>query len=366
MTKVDHIIEQFEEDENPLDNLIEGFQIISFDWRYVYVNKTVIKQGKHLSKDDLLGYTMMEKYPGIEKSELYKVMQECMLKRISKNIENEFTFPDNSIGWFELRIHPVPKGIGILSMDISERKRSENKAIEYTHLLEFKNTQLTDFCSIVSHNLRGPLVNLSMLSDFIETTEDTAKRDVMFKKIKPVVTSLHETFDQLVASIQVNYENDVKLEKIVFKDCIEKILDGYKVEIESSEAEIELNLSAAPEILYSQKYINSILYNLISNAIKYRSPIRRAKIKIKTEIINDNVVLSVSDNGIGIDTKLHEHNLFKMRKVFHKHPEAKGFGLFMTKNHVDNMAGKIWVESSPNNGATFFVKFNKINNIWIT
>lgn len=363
MLNLNHIEEHFEEDENPLDNLIEGFQIINFDWRYVYVNKTVIKQGKHLSKDDLLGYTMMEKYPSIEKSKLFKVMQECMLKRVSKNIENEFDFPDNSIGWFELRIHPVPKGIRILSMDITERKKAELKATKYTQLLEFKNTQLTDFCSIVSHNLRGPLINLSMLSGFIEVTKDNAKRDDMIKKIKPVVTSLNETFDQLVASIQVNEENDIKLEKIILKDCIEKILDGYKVEIDSCEAEIEMNFTAAPEILYSQKYINSILYNLISNALKYKSPNKKLQIKIKTEIVNNHVILSVSDNGLGIDTKLHEQNLFKMRKVFHNHPEAKGFGLFMTKCHVETMAGKIWVDSSPDNGANFFVEFNKTNKI---
>jgi light-regulated signal transduction histidine kinase (bacteriophytochrome) len=349
-------------DNNALDNLIEGFQIISFDWRYVYVNKTVIKQGKHLSKDDLLGYTMMEKYPGIEKSELFKTMQQCMEERIHKNIENEFTFPDNSKGWFELRIHPVAEGIGILSMDISERKISELKMIKYTHLLELKNTQLNDFCNIVSHNLRGPIVNLSMLADFIEHKKDSDKREEMFMKIKPVVNSLHETFNELVSSLQVREELEVALEEVVFKDSVEKILEGYKDEIESSQAEIEMNFTAAPAILYSQKYINSILYNLISNAFKYRSLNKKPKIKIKTEIINDNVILSICDNGLGLDTKLHQHNLFKMRQVFHDHPDARGFGLFMTKNHVEAMDGKIWVDSAPEKGATFFVKFNTSNN----
>jgi len=357
------IKEHYLDGEHPLDNLIEGFQIINFDWRYVYVNKTVVKQGKHVSKDDLLGYTMMEKYPGIEKSELFKIMQQCMIERVSINVDNEFTFPDNSIGWFELRIHPVPNGIGILSMDITERKKSEKKAIEYTRVLEFKNSQLTDFCNIVSHNLRGPLVNLSMLADFIDVTKDFNKREDMFKEIKPVVSLLNETLNQLVASIQINEEQDLKLEKIVLEDLTRKILESYKLEIESIGAEIETNFTLAPQILYSQKYINSILYNLISNALKYKSPNKKLRIKIKTEIINEHVILSVSDNGLGIDTKLHEHNLFKMRKVFHNHPDAKGYGLFMTKNQVETMEGKIWVESEPNNGATFYIKFHLNNNI---
>lgn len=117
-------------DNSTLDSLIEGFQLISFDWRYLYVNKSVVKQSKLNAKKDLLGFTMMEKFPGIENTELFKVLQDCMKTRVSKTIENEFTFPDNSKGCFELRIEPVPKGIFILSMDITEKKKTEEKLIE--------------------------------------------------------------------------------------------------------------------------------------------------------------------------------------------------------------------------------------------
>lgn len=287
-----------------------------------------------------------------------------MDERISKNVENEFTFPDNSKGWFELRIHPAKNGIGILSMDISERKKSEKKAQDYTHQLEIKNIQLTDFCNIVSHNLRGPLVNLSMLTDFIENSKNVPEREEMIRKIKPVVSVLSETFNELVISLQVKDEEDVKLEKINFKETLEKILEGYKIEIDTFQAEIEMNFKDAPEILYSQKYINSIFSNLISNSLKYKSPNKKPIIKVKSEIINGNVILSIKDNGIGIDTKLHAQNLFKMRKVFHDHPEAKGFGLYMTKNQVEAMGGKIWVDSQPEKGATFFIEFSKNNSIW--
>lgn len=112
-------------DISTLDSLIEGFQLISFDWRYLYVNKSLVKQSKLNTKKDLLGFTMMEKFPGIENTELFKVLKECMQDRTSKTLENEFIFPDNSKGWYELRIEPVPKGIFILSIDITESKKSE-------------------------------------------------------------------------------------------------------------------------------------------------------------------------------------------------------------------------------------------------
>lgn len=114
-------------DNSTFDNLIEGFQLIGFDWRYLYVNKSAVKQSKLNTEKDLLGFTMMEIFPGIEMTELFKVLQECMKTKVPKTMENEFTFLDNSKGWFELRIEPVAKGIFILSMDITEGKKSEAK-----------------------------------------------------------------------------------------------------------------------------------------------------------------------------------------------------------------------------------------------
>ena len=108
---------------NSFDNLLEGVQIIGFDWKYIYVNEAVTKHGK-FSKDELLGYTILEKYPGFEQTEIYKVFQHCFNDRVSIQLENEFIFPDKIIGWFELSFKPVPEGILIMSVDISERKKA--------------------------------------------------------------------------------------------------------------------------------------------------------------------------------------------------------------------------------------------------
>lgn len=107
-----------------LDNLLEGCQIISRDWRYLYVNDAVAMQGRQ-SKEALLGHTMMEMYPGIELTKLFAILQHCMEQRESLMLENEFVFPDGLKGWFELSVQPVPDGIFILSVDITERKQAE-------------------------------------------------------------------------------------------------------------------------------------------------------------------------------------------------------------------------------------------------
>ncbi|HEX7503365.1 MAG TPA: PAS domain S-box protein, partial [Acidobacteriota bacterium] len=116
--------ESEERSRRTLDDMLEGCQIVGFDWRYLYVNNAVAIHG-HLSKDALLGRTMMEVYPGIENSEMFAALRRCMDERQSIQIDNEFTYPDGTKEWFELSVHPVPEGIFILSIDISERKRAE-------------------------------------------------------------------------------------------------------------------------------------------------------------------------------------------------------------------------------------------------
>lgn len=112
-----------------LDTMLEGCQIIDFDWRYVYVNEAAASQG-YRKREELLHHTMMEMYPGIEHTSLFATLRRCMEERVSEHLENEFTFPDGSVGWHELGIQPVPEGIFILSIDISERKRVEQSLRE--------------------------------------------------------------------------------------------------------------------------------------------------------------------------------------------------------------------------------------------
>ena len=106
-----------------LDSLLEGCQVIDFDYRYIYVNDTVVAQGRQ-SREQILGRTMVECYPGIDGTPMFSALRQCMTERKHERMENEFTFPDGSTGWFELRFVPVPEGTCILSLDITAQKRA--------------------------------------------------------------------------------------------------------------------------------------------------------------------------------------------------------------------------------------------------
>jgi len=112
-----------------MDNMLEGIQILDFGWHYRYVNHSVVQQSK-FPRDALLGHTMMEVYPGIDQTPLFASLQECMNLRQSRQMENEFRYPDGSVGYFQLSVQPVPEGLFILSIDISEKKKAELQALE--------------------------------------------------------------------------------------------------------------------------------------------------------------------------------------------------------------------------------------------
>jgi signal transduction histidine kinase len=239
-------------------------------------------------------------------------------------------------------------------------KKANDQIEENAALLSYQNKQLIDFCNIISHNLRSPLVNISMLVTFIEKTEDPDEQRLYVEKLKPVINTLNETFSELVESLQIRQDLEIKSEKNLLEDYFQRTLKGLEADINKSSAIIEYNFKEAPYVFYPPKYLSSILHNLVSNALKYRSG-ETPNIKIETRRNNGNIILSVSDNGLGIDLKKHKDNLFKIRKVFHEHPDAKGFGLYITKTQIETMGGRIWVESIPDKGSVFYVEFKNQN-----
>lgn len=268
---------------------------------------------------------------------------------------------DGSTYPVEVHLQMIEQEIGNVFMsivlDITERKKTENEIRKSHDLLEYQNTQLVDFCNIVSHNLRSPMSNMSMLIDAIEESDSEEDKDLYISKLKPVINNLHETFDELVESLQVRQDLEVKSEELNMEEVVKKHLEGLEGQITTLKADIKVDFSEASKINYPPKYLSSILHNLLSNALKYKSPNRSPSIKLKTIRRSTSVILMVKDNGLGIDLDKHQNNIFKIRKVFHKNADAKGFGLFLTKTQIDAMGGKIWVESTPGKGSIFYVEF---------
>lgn len=270
---------------------------------------------------------------------------------------------DGSAYWVDTTIVPFlnergkPYQYVAIRSDISERKRGEERIAKILLDIEQQNTQLVDFCNIVSHNLRSPLINISMLIEFLETCDEEEERTKILSKLKPVVNHLNTIFDELVESLQIKQDSEIDLTPVDLKKTLDTILMVFETQINQYSANVKIDLEETI-VTYSQKYADSILTNLVSNALKYKSPNRLLTLDVKTYYDDKGLVLSVADNGLGIDLNRHKNSMFKIRKVFHVHPDSRGFGLFITKTQVDAMGGEIWVDSLPDVGSTFYIRLN--------
>ena len=144
-----------------LNNLLEGCQVIDETWHYVFINETAAIHGRH-PQDFYIGHTMMDLYPGIEDTPLFTKLRTCMQKRIPQSFLNEFVYPDGTKGWFELRIQPIPEGIFILSIDISERKILENHLKEDERKLVIL---LSNLPGVAYRCLNDPVWTMEYLSE---------------------------------------------------------------------------------------------------------------------------------------------------------------------------------------------------------
>lgn len=229
-----------------------------------------------------------------------------------------------------------------LELELEEQLNERNRMLK---LLSAQNKQLEDFCYIISHNLRAPLSNMSMLSDLMRDTEHASEQKELIEKLNQVSDYLQETFDELVSAIQVRNNVDVTEETIDLEETFNRTLKTLQGQILQTGAQIEGDFTEARYIHYPKTYIDSIFLNLISNTLKYRSESRTLQVKMRSYIKKPWVYLEIEDNGLGLDLKMHGNKLFMLRKTFHRHPQAKGFGLFITRSQVESMGGKIEAES---------------------
>ena len=267
--------------------------------------------------------------------------------------------------WFELNITTVFDSnnnfINFIGVGRNVTQRIE-KEFELKRLLDVtssQNNKLYNFTHIVSHNIRSHTSNLSMVVDVIENTDDIEEKLSYFDLFKEGTEKLSESIEYLNEIITIQQKTNIEKTKIQLKNEIEKTKMALSLAIKDSEIKITHTIPEDLVVTAIPAYLDSILLNLFTNAIKYKSPERKATLEISHEIIDNYTVINFKDNGLGLNLKKNGHKIFGMYKTFHGNEDAKGIGLFITKNQLEAMDGKIEIESEVGQGSNFKIYLNE-------
>lgn len=243
------------------------------------------------------------------------------------------------------------KNLEILQHNETLEKEVERRTKD---LLEH-NHQLEQFAFISAHNLRSPVARILGLGEVLKHCKTEQEKELILEKVVHTTRELDNVVRDLNQILDVRKNNTAVISEIHLPREMELVRATLEKEIEDTRAGITEDFTRVTTIRSVKPYVDSILMNLVSNAIKYRSPDRDPRIVVAAETSGEHVCLSVRDNGLGIDLSKYEDKLFKLYNRFHLHVEGKGMGLYLVKTQVAALGGRIEAMGNLDHGMTFKV-----------
>lgn len=291
---------------------------------------------------------------------------------IALKTKNEFQFESFNTQkngqkyWVNFSIIPISNSDGehshwiAILREITDQKKKEKEKEQLIKELIKNNSDLKQFSYITSHNLRAPLSNLAGLLQLLDDIEINDPELIeILNGFKVSTNMLKETIDDLTKVIVIKDSPSIAKEEVQLTPIFEKIQIQLNAQIAVSNPTFSTNFDDAPYILTNKTYLESILFNLLSNSLKYKSEKRNLTIKVTATQTQELYFLTFEDNGIGIDLELNGEKIFGLYQRFHDHPESKGLGLYLIKSQIESLGGTIKVESRLDKGTKFTITFIK-------
>lgn len=295
---------------------------------------------------------LSEKNTKIERQNREIMMQASSLNSSQKKLQEAYSIIEEQKNLLLRQNLNLSNELIEINKDLSE---TNNELIKHNH-------ELRQFSYTVSHNLRGPVASLIGLVNLFDSTNLSEANQEILSHIRTSVTRLDNVIKDLNKIIDIRHDIFNIRQKISLQKITQEILEDLKKDIEEFNIDIKTDFSQCPEIYSVRPMVHSILYNLISNAIKYRSPSNRPEITI-TSRQDKGYILEVRDNGLGIDLKKYGNNLFKLYNRFHYHTEGKGLGLYLVKLQAEALGGKVAVMSEVNRYTLFTITLGLPENV---
>lgn len=312
------------------------------------------KQDNQLKVDTSLGYGWKN------------IFNDCIKGNVRESNEQKFTDSNGKSRWLKWKINPWYNdsgnigGLIILTEDITQIKESKEEELKHIlKLTQSQNDRLKNYAHIVSHNLRSHSGNIQSLINLILEEKPDLLEDELLLMMQQASDNLMETIGHLSEVAIMNVSENETLSKIKLFDTLNHAIESVSVLARNANVKIYNELNGTEIVEGIPAYLDSIFLNFLTNGIKYRALNRDSYVTVSSENIGDYLKIIIQDNGLGIDMKRHGNKIFGMYKTFHKNADARGIGLFITKNQIEAMGGRIEVESEEGRGTKFIVTLKK-------
>jgi two-component system, cell cycle sensor histidine kinase and response regulator CckA len=339
-----------------IDHLLEGVQVIGFDWRYLYLNQTAMTHGQQPS-ESLLGRRMSDCYPGIEQTPMFAALQRVMRTRTAERLLNEFTCPDGQTRFFELRIDPVPDGICVLSLDVTER-RSTEQLLQQAQKME----AIGQLAGGVVHDFNNLVTVILGYAELI--TEQIGPDKPIGRDVQEIVAAAERasalTHQLLAFSRKQGVEpTTVALNRVVAG--VEPMLRRLISENIDIRTRLDPGVHA---VVADAVQLEQVVLNLVVNARDAMVDGGQLTISTSNAVVDefaqehidaplgDYAVLSVRDTGIGMNRDV-QSRIFEPFYTTKDRGRGTGLGLAAVRGIVKDLGGAIWVYSEPGCGTVF-------------
>nr|WP_170857031.1 PAS domain S-box protein [Algoriphagus locisalis] len=313
--------------------------------------------------EEIIGQSIYLLIPPDLHEEERRISDTTLKAKPIKYLETQRIRKDGSIIDVSLTISPILNesnqviGSSKIMRDITSRKKLENERNKVIDDLVQRNRDLEQFSYIVSHNLRAPAANILGISSLIQSLDLISTEKELVSGLAQSAVGLDIVIKDLNYILQKKREVNEKKVCVKFSEIISGIKASIASWIEQENVTLISDFSPLEEMVTIKSYVFSIFYNLITNSIKYRHPERDPVIEIKSHIQKNGFKIVFIDNGLGIDLEKKSDQVFGLYKRFHFHTEGKGMGLYMVKNQLEALGGKISIQSKVNVGTEVTIEF---------
>lgn len=289
------IVDGWQGHRDVLDSLLEGFQIISRDWRYLYVNPAAARHGRR-APEELFGRRMSEVYPGIDETPLFATLERAMLERRPATFDTLFTFPDGSTRWFEVRVSPVAEGICVQSVDIQARKEAEALVREQESV-----AALGQMAAVVAHEIKNPLAGLSGALQVLKRRRQATDPEItIIDEMLSSITGL----DRLIRDLLV-FAKPIQIEArpLTTGDVVRSALRSLAEDQALSRHAVTVCIDdQTPVVRGDLELLKSVFRNLLLNAAQAMH--EPGSIEVRASFTGAHCRITVTDTGPGIAPSL--------------------------------------------------------------